>query len=59
MKDGVGPEVVPGSKPYKLPDGRWSWMESTINVRIWTDVNEVHCLRAVWCTFYQQITSAS
>ncbi|KAK2464434.1 hypothetical protein APHAL10511_003582 [Amanita phalloides] len=27
-------------KPYKLPDGQWSWTESTTDVHIWNDMNE-------------------
>ncbi|KAF8625151.1 hypothetical protein AX15_005536 [Amanita polypyramis BW_CC] len=27
-------------KPYQLPNGQWSWTESTSNVHIWNDMNE-------------------
>lgn len=30
-------------KPYQLPNGAWSWTESTEDVHIWNDMNEV-CL---------------
>ena len=36
-------------KPHQLPDGQWSWTESTTDVHIWNDMNEVRRLRAaVW-----------
>ena len=42
-------------KPHKLPGGQWSWTESTTDVHIWNDMNEVR-LRAVRGTFYQRTT---
>ncbi|KAK2464423.1 hypothetical protein APHAL10511_003571 [Amanita phalloides] len=27
-------------KPYQLPNGQWSWIESTTDVHIWNDMNE-------------------
>lgn len=39
-------------KPYQLPDGQWSWTESTTDVHIWNDMNEVRCWPAGWSTCY-------
>ncbi len=34
-------------KPYQLPGDQWSWTESTTDVHIWNDMNEVRRSRAV------------
>lgn len=33
-------------KPYQLPGDQWSWTESTTDVHIWNDMNEVRRSRA-------------
>ncbi|KAK2464426.1 hypothetical protein APHAL10511_003574 [Amanita phalloides] len=33
-------------KPYQLPNGQWSWIESTIDVHIWNDMNETISIMA-------------